>query len=126
MKHHIGGALVAAVVSALVASGGTLAASHYLITRTNQIKPSVLAQLRGPAGPRGPQGPAGPGGPQGGQGLQGVAGPPGSDATLARVCQTGIELEGIGIKEEASADPLEREEGEDDRDIGVILRHAAC
>ena len=131
MKHpRPSPAMLVACLALFVALGGTgLAASHYLITKTSQIKPSVLAQLRGPRGPAGPQGPAGAQGPQGAggpQGVQGVVGRPGTDATLASVCQTGVELEEIGTNEEASANPLIHEEGEDDRDIGVILRHAAC
>jgi hypothetical protein len=66
------------VLSALAlffALGGTaIAAKHYLIMSTSQIKPSVLKQLHGKAGepgaagatgPQGPAGPQGPGGPQG-------------------------------------------------------------
>jgi hypothetical protein len=78
---------VVASLALFFALGGTaLAAKHYLITSTNQIKPSVLSALhgsvgaRGPAGPRGAAGangqpgPAGSGGPQGPQGLAGPAG----------------------------------------------------
>jgi hypothetical protein len=46
--------------------GGTaIAARHYLLTSTSQIKPSVLKQLHGKIGETGPAGTAGPTGPQG-------------------------------------------------------------
>jgi len=86
---------IVAVVAALLGAGGASAASQYLITNINQIKPSVRKQLRsatfvvavqepggsrGPAGSQGPPGPPGPqgdGGANGRQGIQGAQGPPG-------------------------------------------------
>ena len=63
-----------------VAGGSAYAASHYLITNTKQIKPSVLASLKGnegPAGPAGAPGGAGPVGTAGTAGPAGAAGAPG-------------------------------------------------
>jgi hypothetical protein len=78
-------ATLIASVALFFALGGTALASHYLITSTSQIKPSVLAKLRGapgapgPAGPRGVTGVSGPQGSQGVQGVQGVRGPKGEE-----------------------------------------------
>jgi hypothetical protein len=48
---------VAATVALVFAmAGGAVAATHYIITSTSQIKPSVRAALRGARGPRGPAG----------------------------------------------------------------------
>ncbi|HUA10459.1 MAG TPA: hypothetical protein VMA83_00470 [Solirubrobacteraceae bacterium] len=53
-------ALVVALVALFFALVGTgLAATHYVITRVSQIKPSVRAELRGAKGPRGERGPRG-------------------------------------------------------------------
>ena len=56
-------AIIAALVSLLVVGGGTAYASHYMITSTKQIKPSVRQALHGQQGPQGIRGPAGPAGP---------------------------------------------------------------
>lgn len=45
--------LAVAFVALFVALGGTAVASHYVITSTSQIKPSVVKHLRGKAGPAG-------------------------------------------------------------------------
>jgi hypothetical protein len=63
-------------------SGGALAAGHYLITSTKQIKPSVLSALKGKAGAQGAAGPAGaqgPAGPAGAKGETGATGPQGPE-----------------------------------------------
>jgi hypothetical protein len=80
-------AAVIAIVALVVALGGTaVAASHYIITSTGQIKPSVLRALRAGArttgttaiaGAQGSAGATGAQGPAGAQGLPGPVGPAG-------------------------------------------------
>ena len=87
--------MVVACLALFVASAGTsIAASHYLITSTKQIKPSVLKQLKGARGPAGRSatpavalpgekgdtgatGLSGEQGPKGDSGVIGAPGPPG-------------------------------------------------
>jgi hypothetical protein len=66
---------VIACLALFFALGGTaIAAQHYLITSTNQIRPSVLTKLKGNTGQAGATGPQGPGGAQGPAGPTGPAG----------------------------------------------------
>jgi hypothetical protein len=70
--------IVVAFVALFFALGGSaIAARHYLITSTSQIKPSVLKALQGTTGSTGPAGTAGPAGPVGPAGSPGPAGPQG-------------------------------------------------
>lgn len=68
-------ATVIALFALFFALGGTaIAAHHYLISSTSQIKPSVLRSLHGNAGRPGPAGAAGPAGPQGPAGPSNLSG----------------------------------------------------
>jgi hypothetical protein len=69
---------ITAALALFIAFGGSAAAaSHYLVTSTSQIKPSVLMKLKGNAGAKGAAGPAGAVGPAGAPGAIGPQGPAG-------------------------------------------------
>ena len=85
--------IIASLALFFALGGSAIAANHYLITGTSQIKPSVLKALHGQAGAKGAKGATGangaPGqpGPAGGQGSPGVPGPTGPSGTsvVARI-----------------------------------------
>lgn len=69
--------VTATLALVLAMSGGAVAANHYLISSSKQIKPSVLRHLRGARGPRGATGPKGSTGLTGAPGGTGATGQPG-------------------------------------------------
>src|SRR6202035_3513835 len=79
-------ALTVALVFAM--TGGAFAAGKFLITSTKQIKPSVLAQVKGRAGAPGATGAQGPAGPAG---ATGSAGPAGSQGPAGPKGETGAQ-----------------------------------
>ena len=71
--------VVATLAMVFAMTGGAYAASKYLITSTKQIKPAVLASLKGAKGAAGASGAQGTAGPQGAAGAAGKEGPAGKD-----------------------------------------------
>jgi hypothetical protein len=88
-KHLTPSTVIASLALVLAMTGGAYAASKYLITKTSQIKPSVLKSLQGKTGHAGPAGPAGapgagsqgPAGAGGAKGETGAAGAAGTNGT---------------------------------------------
>jgi hypothetical protein len=77
--------MIIACLALFVVSAGTgIAARHYLITSTKQIKPSVLKQLKGAKGPKGATGAVGATGAAGSIGATGAAGAAGATHVVKR------------------------------------------
>ncbi len=96
LRHRITpGTVIATVALVFAMTGGALAGSKYLITSKKQIKPSVLAQLKGKAGAEGAPGapgapgPAGPAGAAGAKGDTGAAGSAGAQGPIGPQGATG-------------------------------------
>jgi hypothetical protein len=123
-----------AMLALFFALGGTaIAAHHYLITSTSQIKPSVLKALHGKQGPPGeagangapgPQGPAGPGGPAGPSNLAGITEVKGPEEKIPvgkkvggsiAVCPPGSHVVGGGLTDIAVPTYLVGEQASSDR-----------
>jgi hypothetical protein len=99
-------AMTLALVFAM--AGGAYAAGKFVITSTKQIKPSVLAQLKGKVGPAGPQGAAGPAGPAGANGkdgVQGKEGPVGKEGPAGKDGAPGAE--GVSVTSTQSATTID-------------------
>jgi Collagen triple helix repeat (20 copies) len=82
MRSRITPSMVVAIAALVAALGGSaIAASHYLITSTSQIKPSVRAKLHGAKGAQGPTGAKGDTGTAGSAGAKGADGANGTNGT---------------------------------------------
>lgn len=80
LRKHLSYANIVATLALVFAMGGSaIAANHYLISSTKQIKPSVLRALKGHTGPKGATGATGPTGATGATGATGTTGAAGTE-----------------------------------------------
>jgi hypothetical protein len=86
--------VIASLALVFAMTGGAYAASKYVITSAKQIKPSVLAQLKGKAGANGAQGAPGAQGPAGPQGPAGAKGENGANGTKGTDGKDGVSVTG--------------------------------
>lgn len=114
--------VVAGLALVFAMTGGAYAAKKYLITSTSQIKPSVLAQLKGKAGAngatgaQGAQGVQGPAGPAGPKGETGASGSNGTNGTNGKSVLSGLESPGVNCAEGGARFEVE----------GSGVKHYAC
>jgi hypothetical protein len=94
LKPRLTYANVAATIALVLSmSGGALAASHYIITSTKQVSPTVLKALKGKEGARGAAGATGSqgsAGPQGSEGKPGAPGEAGSALAYTHITKQGL------------------------------------
>jgi hypothetical protein len=110
MRRRITYANVVATLALVFAmSGGALAANHYLIESTKQIKPSVLKKLKGARGAKGatgtigPAGAAGAAGKEGPQGKEGKTGKEGTEGKSATKLWAAVNEAGALVKSSGAA-----------------------
>jgi hypothetical protein len=100
------GAAIAVVALFFALGGSAVAAKHYLITSTKQIKPSVLKALKGNVGHAGAAGPAGPTGATGATGKEGTPGKEGKEGKEGKVGPPGpVSLSKLEVVEGPFAEP---------------------
>jgi len=123
---------VLGLLALFFALGGTaIAAKHYIITSTSQIKPSVLKQLRGTPGPAGANGVNGVTGAQGVPGAPGVQGAPGKEGLAGKEGKEGpagpVNTSGLSEVEGAKAVlPKKNEKGVASEEEGIEGAFALC